>query len=267
MIVFISTVPLQFSSVTQSCPTLRSHGLQHARPPCPSPASRVYSNSCLLSRWGHPTIWSSVVPFSSHFSSFPASGSFQMNQFFPSGGQSIGVSASASLCQAAVQLGSNQPSPQWHPFAPNFFFSQLLKESYWHLRVTIDLKFYLFIYLTALGLSRGMWGLVPWPGIEPRLPALGAWSLDHQGNPPPDLLNALLWPISRSLPLHCCTFWDSHQSNLQDLSHHLFTKDCLCHTGWPQWCLFNWPWVSLSQVPFLLPPSFKKKYLFGCAKS
>ena len=88
---------IQFSSVAQSWPTLRPHGLQHTRPPCPSSIPRVYSNSCPLSRFCHPTISSSVVPFSSHLQSFPASGSFQMSQFFESGGQSIGVSASASV--------------------------------------------------------------------------------------------------------------------------------------------------------------------------
>ena len=77
--------------------SLWPHGLQHARPPCPSSTLGVHSNSCPLSQWGHPTISSSVVPFSSCLQSFPASGSFQMSQFFPSGGQSIGVSASASV--------------------------------------------------------------------------------------------------------------------------------------------------------------------------
>ena len=76
------------------CDSLRPHGLQHARPPCPTPTPSVYSNSCPLSRWCHPTISSSVIPFSSCLQSFPASGSFPMSQFFTSGGQSIGVSAS-----------------------------------------------------------------------------------------------------------------------------------------------------------------------------
>ena len=93
----------QFSSVTQSCPTLWPHGLQHARPPCPSPTPRVYSNSCPLSQWCHPTISSSVVSFSSHLQSFPASGSFQMSQLFASGGQSIGVSASTSVFPMNIQ--------------------------------------------------------------------------------------------------------------------------------------------------------------------
>ena len=73
------------------------HGLQHARLPCPSPTPKVYFNSSPLSRWYHPTILSSVIPFSSCLQSFPASGSFQMSQLFTSGGQHIGVSASFLL--------------------------------------------------------------------------------------------------------------------------------------------------------------------------
>ena len=87
----------RISSVTQSCLTLRPHRLQHARIPCPSPTPRACSNSCPLSWWGHPTISSSIVPFSTCLQSFPAPGSFPMNQFFASGGQSIGDSASASV--------------------------------------------------------------------------------------------------------------------------------------------------------------------------
>ena len=77
--------------------SLWPHGLQHARPLCPSPAPGVCSNSCPLSQWCHPTILSSVAPFFSCLQFFPASGSFQMSQFFTSGGQSIGVSASTSV--------------------------------------------------------------------------------------------------------------------------------------------------------------------------
>ena len=69
----------QFSSVSQSCPTLQPHGLQHSRLPCLSPTAGVYSNSYPLSRWSHPTISSSVIPFSSHLQSFPELGSFQMS--------------------------------------------------------------------------------------------------------------------------------------------------------------------------------------------
>ena len=91
-----------FSSVAQSCLTLQPHELQHTRPPCPSPTPRVHPNPCPLSQWCHPTISSSVVPFSCP-QSFPASGSFQMSQFFASGGQSIGVSASTSVLPMNTQ--------------------------------------------------------------------------------------------------------------------------------------------------------------------
>ena len=77
--------------------SLRPHESQHARPPCPSPTPGVYSNTCPLSRWCHPAISSSVVPFSSCPQSLPAAGSFPMSQLFTWGGQSIGVSASASV--------------------------------------------------------------------------------------------------------------------------------------------------------------------------
>ena len=83
--------------------SLRPHGPQHARPPCPSPTPRVYSNSYPLSRWCHPTIASSVIPFCSWLQSFPASASFQMSQFFASGGQSTGVSGSASVLPMNIQ--------------------------------------------------------------------------------------------------------------------------------------------------------------------
>ena len=83
--------------------SLQPHGLQRARPSCPSPTPGAYSNSCPSHQWCHPTISSSVVPFSSHLQSFPASGSFQMSQFFTSGGQSIGVSASASVLPMNIQ--------------------------------------------------------------------------------------------------------------------------------------------------------------------
>ena len=90
-IVQFSSFQFSLSVVSDS---LRPHESQHTRPPCPSPTPRVYPNSSPLSRWYHPTISSSVVPFSSCLQSFPASGSFPMTQFFTSGGQSIGASAS-----------------------------------------------------------------------------------------------------------------------------------------------------------------------------
>ena len=87
--------------------SLRPHGQQNTRLPCPSPNPGAYSNSCPSSRWCHPTISSSVITFSSCIQSFPASGSFPMNQFFTSGGQSIGVSASESV----VPMNSQDWSP------------------------------------------------------------------------------------------------------------------------------------------------------------
>ena len=94
------SVQFSRSAVSNS---LWPHGLQHARPPCPSPTPGVYSNSCPLNWWCHPTISSSVIPFSSHLQSFPASGSFPMSQLFTSGGQSIGVSASTSVLPMNTQ--------------------------------------------------------------------------------------------------------------------------------------------------------------------
>ena len=94
---------VQFISVAQLCPTLWSHELQRTRPPCPSPTARVYPNPYPLSQWCHPTISSSVVPFSSCPQSFPASGPFQTSQLFASRGQSIGVSASTSILPMIIQ--------------------------------------------------------------------------------------------------------------------------------------------------------------------
>ena len=83
--------------------SLRPQGLQHARTPCPSPTPRVYPNSCPLSQWCHPAISSSIIPFSSYPQALPASGSFPVSQFFTSGGQSVGVSASASVLPMNIQ--------------------------------------------------------------------------------------------------------------------------------------------------------------------
>ena len=93
---------VQFSRSVMSN-SLWPHGLQHARLPCPSPALKAYSDSRPLSQWCHPTISSSVVPFSSCLQSFLASGSFPMSQLFTSGGQSVRVSASASVLPMNMQ--------------------------------------------------------------------------------------------------------------------------------------------------------------------
>ena len=93
---------VQFSRLVMS-DSLRPHEPQHARPPCPSPTPGVHPNPCPSSQWCHPTISSSVVPFSSCPQSFPASGSFQMSQLFTSGGQRTGVSASTSVLPMNTQ--------------------------------------------------------------------------------------------------------------------------------------------------------------------
>ena len=96
------TFQFQFSCSLVSG-SLQPHGLQHTRLPCPSPAPRACSNSCPSSQWCHPTISSSVIPFSSHLQSFPGSGSFPMNQFFTSCGQSIGASTLALVLPVNIQ--------------------------------------------------------------------------------------------------------------------------------------------------------------------
>ena len=145
------------SSVQFSCSvvfdSLWHHGLQHARLPCPSPAPGVYSNSYPLSQWCHPTISSSVVPFSSCLQSFSAPGPFQISQLFVSGGQSIGVSASTSILLMNTQdwslydglVGSlcsprdsqeSSPTPKFksmNSLALNFLYGPILTSThdYW----------------------------------------------------------------------------------------------------------------------------------------
>ena len=96
------TFSVQFSLSVMSN-SLRPQGVQHTRLPCPSPTPRACSNSCPLSWWCHPTISSSLVPFSSCLQSFPAPGSFPMSRFIASGGQSIGVAASTSVLPMNTQ--------------------------------------------------------------------------------------------------------------------------------------------------------------------
>ena len=106
-IVLMVAQPCEYTSVQFSCSVMSNslwpHESQHARPPCPSPTPRVHPNSCPSSRWYHPTISSSVVPFSSYLQFFPAPGSFQMSQLFAWGGQSIAVSASTSVLPMNTQ--------------------------------------------------------------------------------------------------------------------------------------------------------------------
>ena len=145
----VMKIMVQFSSVTQSCPTLRSHELQHTRPPCPSPTPGVYSNSCPLSRWRHPAISSSVVPFCSWLQSLPASESFPMSQLCAWGGQSTGVPALASVLPMNTQdwsplknglvgspcsPGDSQESSPTPQFKKNqFFWAQLSSQSNSHI--------------------------------------------------------------------------------------------------------------------------------------
>ena len=108
-------------SVTKLYITLQSHGLQHTMLPCPSPTPGAYSNSCPLNQWCHPAISSSVVPFSSCLQYFPASGSFPMSQLVTSGGQNMGVSASASVNPMNIQ--------DWFPVGLTSLISYRPKDS------------------------------------------------------------------------------------------------------------------------------------------
>ena len=119
-------------------------GLQHARPPCPSPTPGVYSNSCPSSRWCHPTISSSVVPFSSCPKSFPASGSFPMSQFFASGGQSIGWSISFSMSTSSENSGLISFTMDW--------LDLLAVQKHQFFDIDIILVFAIHWYESAMGL-------------------------------------------------------------------------------------------------------------------
>ena len=118
---------VQLDSVSQSCLTLRTHGLQHAKLPCPSPTPGVCSNSCPSCQWCHPTISSSIVPLSSHLRSFPASGSFPMSQLFAWGGQSTGASASASVLPVNIQYRLPLGWPGWISLQSKGLFKSLLQ--------------------------------------------------------------------------------------------------------------------------------------------
>ena len=149
--------PLQFSRSDMSN-SLWPHWLQHARPPCPSPTLRIYSNSCPLSRWCHPTTSSSVVPFSSHLQSFPASGSFQMSQFFTSGGQNIGVSASTYVLLINIQ--------DWSPLGWTGWISL---QSKWLSRVFFNITVQKHQFFGAQLSSQSNSHVHTWPLEKPEL--------------------------------------------------------------------------------------------------
>ena len=117
-ICYLIITPLSQFSCSVMSYSLWPHELQHTSPPCPSPTPGIHPNPCPLSQWCYPTISSSVIPFSC-LQSFPASGSFQMSQFFASGGQSIGVSASASVLPMNIQ--------DWFPLRWTGWISLLTK--------------------------------------------------------------------------------------------------------------------------------------------
>ena len=118
---FLLYLSVQFSRSVVS-DSLRPYESQHTRPPCPSPTPGVHPNTCPLSQWCHPTISSSVIPFSFCLQSFPASGSFPMNQLFTSGGQIIGVSASTSVLSMNTQDWSPLGWTGWNLLAVQVTF-------------------------------------------------------------------------------------------------------------------------------------------------
>ena len=165
---FTPSVQFSCSAVSDS---LWPHGLQHARSPCPSPTPRACSNSCLSSWWCHPNILSSVVPFSSCLQSFPAAASFPMNLFFALGGQSAGVSVSASVLPMNIQdwysLGlTGLISLQSKGFAR--VFSNTTVQKYQFFSVQLSLWFNSHIHLLH---SETLSGLLP-KSVCPKLHSL-----------------------------------------------------------------------------------------------
>ena len=145
---FLLSCSVQFSLSVMSN-SLRPCGLQQARLPCPSPTPGAHSNSCLFSRWCHPTILSSVVPFSSCLQSFPTSGSFPMSQLFSSGGQNIGVSASTSVLSMNTQ--------DWSPLGWTGWISLKSKGLSWVFSNTTVQKHLSFPYRPTLTSIHDYW--------------------------------------------------------------------------------------------------------------
>ena len=145
------SISVQFTRSVVS-DTLRSHEPQHARPPCPSPTPGVYPNSCPLSQWCHPTISSSVVPFSTCAQPYPALGSFQMSQLIVSGGQSIGVSASISVHPVNTQdwtsLGwTSWISLQFKGLSKVFSNTTVQKHQFFGAQLSVKFKSHIHMWL------------------------------------------------------------------------------------------------------------------------
>ena len=155
--------------------SLKPHGLQHARPPCPLLTPGVYSNSCPLSQWCYQTISSSVIPFFSHLQSFPVSGSFQVSQFVASGGKSIGASSSTSVLPINIQ--------HWFPYILPQFFKKLsnIQKTYWvvHFKWVNGMVFKLYLnkpfFFLIKDVNLASW-VSDWPGSK-----VGGW--DHWQRP------------------------------------------------------------------------------------
>ena len=157
--------------------------MRHARLPCPSPTPRACSNSCPLSQWGHTTISSSVIPFSTCLQSFPASGSFPMGQFFTSGGQSIGSSASASVLLMNIQ--------DWFPF---FSFSD-----FFHSSLSWDIEYSSLCYIVGPCLCIILIR-VYWYQVHPKLPI-------HPSLPPSIFLSIRVFSCELVLPIRWPKYW------------------------------------------------------------
>ena len=199
--------------------SLRPHEPQHARPPCPSPTTGVHPNPCSLNRWCHPTISSSVVPFSC-LQSLPASGSFQMSQLFASGGQSIGVSALASFLPMNTQ--------DWSPCSP--IDSQESSPTPQFKSINCLVLSFLSEKAMAPHSSTLVWK-IPWREEPGRLQSSGSWRVEHDWATSLSLFTFMHWrrkwqPTPVFLPgesqgrgsLVGCRLWNRTESDTTEVT-------------------------------------------------